>query len=130
MTANEAKFDYDYMVKYKNMSYQHVQWLSANDIGMYIRLLLLLYTYVTIYNEYTRTSIHLYMCCICIDAMSNKSKQTLLRYLNKLDKGDPTAPEETEIDPRCLHIHSAHTFTIYILYIIVMLLYQLDVYTY
>ena len=35
MTANEAKFDYDYMVKYKNMSYQHVQWLSANDIGIY-----------------------------------------------------------------------------------------------
>jgi hypothetical protein len=29
----ESKFDYDYLVKYKTMSYLHVQWLSAHEIG-------------------------------------------------------------------------------------------------
>ena len=53
-----------------------------------------------------------------IDAMNNKSKQTLLRYLNKLDKGDPTAPEETEIDPRYLYMH-IHSASLYILCILV-----------
>ena len=33
MTATDAKFDYEYLVKYKSLSYLHVQWLNANEIG-------------------------------------------------------------------------------------------------
>jgi len=32
--------------------------------------------------------------------MNLKSKQALNRYLNKLDKGDPSAVEDGEVDPR------------------------------
>jgi hypothetical protein len=32
-SAVESKFDFDYLVKYKTMSYLHVQWLSAHEIG-------------------------------------------------------------------------------------------------
>ena len=34
----DAKYDYEYLIKYKNLSYLHVQWLSANDIGTYVFL--------------------------------------------------------------------------------------------
>lgn len=34
-----------------------------------------------------------------IDAMNPASKKSLMRYLNRLDKGDPDAPEEADIDP-------------------------------
>jgi hypothetical protein len=33
LTAMDAKYEYEYLIKFKNMSYMHVQWLSANDIG-------------------------------------------------------------------------------------------------
>jgi hypothetical protein len=33
LTAMDAKYDYEYLIKFKNMSYSHVQWLSASDIG-------------------------------------------------------------------------------------------------
>ena len=33
-SAVESKFDYEYLVKFKSMSYIHVQWLSAHDIGI------------------------------------------------------------------------------------------------
>ena len=36
--------------------------------------------------------------------MNFKSKQTLLRYLNKLDKGDPTVPEDGEVDPSYVEV--------------------------
>jgi hypothetical protein len=36
MKASDAKFEFEYLVKFKNMSYMHVQWLSAADIGNYI----------------------------------------------------------------------------------------------
>jgi hypothetical protein len=32
--AIDAKYEYEYLVKYKNMSYLHVQWLSATEIGL------------------------------------------------------------------------------------------------
>ncbi len=32
MKPSDAKFDYEYLVKYKSMSYLHVKWLSGNDI--------------------------------------------------------------------------------------------------
>ena len=35
MKASDAKFEFEYLVKFKNMSYMHVQWLSAADIGNY-----------------------------------------------------------------------------------------------
>lgn len=38
MTAMEAKYEYEYLIKYKNLSYLHVQWLSTSDIGMAIAL--------------------------------------------------------------------------------------------
>jgi hypothetical protein len=68
MSAVEAKYDYEYLIKYKNLSYLHVQWLSAIDI----------------------------------EAMNNKSKSVLHRYLAKLDKGDTKISEDAEIDPRFL----------------------------
>lgn len=33
LTAMDAKYEYEYLIKFKNMSYAHVQWLSAGDIG-------------------------------------------------------------------------------------------------
>lgn len=33
LTAMDGKYEYEYLVKYKNMSYLHVQWLAAIDIG-------------------------------------------------------------------------------------------------
>ena len=33
MSALEAKFHHEYLVKYKNLSYLHVTWLSATEIG-------------------------------------------------------------------------------------------------
>ena len=30
----EAKYDYEYLIKFKSMAYMHVQWLSANEIGI------------------------------------------------------------------------------------------------
>jgi hypothetical protein len=32
LSATDAKFDYEYLIKYKSLSYLHVQWLTANDI--------------------------------------------------------------------------------------------------
>jgi hypothetical protein len=29
----ESKFEYEYLVKFKSLSYLHVQWLSAHEIG-------------------------------------------------------------------------------------------------
>lgn len=33
MTAMESKYEYEYLVKYKNLSYLHTQWLTAGEIG-------------------------------------------------------------------------------------------------
>lgn len=33
MTALDAKYEYEYLIKYKNLSYLHIQWLSGNEIG-------------------------------------------------------------------------------------------------
>jgi hypothetical protein len=33
MSALDAKYDHEYLIKYKNMSYLHVQRLSAAEIG-------------------------------------------------------------------------------------------------
>ena len=36
----DAKYEYDYLVKYKNMSYLHIQWISGTEIGkIYILLI-------------------------------------------------------------------------------------------
>lgn len=32
-SAMESKFEYEYLVKFKSLSYLHVQWLSAHEIG-------------------------------------------------------------------------------------------------
>ena len=34
-----------------------------------------------------------------IDAMNSNSKKTLMRYLGRLDRGDPECPEEVDLDP-------------------------------
>ncbi len=36
----------------------------------------------------------------CAEAMSQKSKAALNRYLTKLDRGDTTVTEDADIDPR------------------------------
>lgn len=68
--AVESKYEYEYLVKYKSMSYMHAQWLAAAEI----------------------------------ESMGSKSVQFLNRYLTKLDKGDPTAQEDGEIDPSFLEV--------------------------
>lgn len=35
ISALEGKFDHEYLIKYKNMSHMHVQWLSASEIGKF-----------------------------------------------------------------------------------------------
>lgn len=40
MTALDAKYEYEYLIKYKNMSYLHTQWLSGNEIGMFLPMFL------------------------------------------------------------------------------------------
>ena len=69
-SATEEKYDHEYLIKYKDMSYRHCQWLTASEI----------------------------------DAMSMKSKSSLSRYLTKIDKGDPSAQEDGEIDPTWLEV--------------------------
>lgn len=32
-SAMDAKFEHEYLVKFKTMSYVHVQWLTAQEIG-------------------------------------------------------------------------------------------------
>lgn len=32
LSAMEAKYDYEYLLKYKGASYLHVQWVAATDI--------------------------------------------------------------------------------------------------
>ena len=32
-SAVDSKFDYEYLVRFKSMSFIHVQWLSAHEIG-------------------------------------------------------------------------------------------------
>eukprot|EP00600_Ochromonadales_sp_CCMP1393_P011503 CAMPEP_0175016770 /NCGR_PEP_ID=MMETSP0005-20121125/12007_1 /TAXON_ID=420556 /ORGANISM="Ochromonas sp., Strain CCMP1393" /LENGTH=242 /DNA_ID=CAMNT_0016274071 /DNA_START=33 /DNA_END=759 /DNA_ORIENTATION=+ len=32
MTAMDAKYEYEYLIKYKNLSYLHVQWLNGSEI--------------------------------------------------------------------------------------------------
>lgn len=64
MTAMEAKYEYEYLIKYKNMSYMHIQWISGSDI----------------------------------EAMSQKNKSTLNRYLTRIDRGE-SVPNEDEIEP-------------------------------
>lgn len=34
LSAVDSKYEYDYLIKYKNSSYLHVQWLSAADIDL------------------------------------------------------------------------------------------------
>lgn len=68
-TAQECKHEYEYLVKYRSLSYLHVQWLNANEI----------------------------------DAMNDKSKKVLQRYLNKLDRGEQV-DEDGEIDPSYLEV--------------------------
>lgn len=33
VSATDAKFEHEYLVKFKTMSYVHVQWLTAQEIG-------------------------------------------------------------------------------------------------
>jgi hypothetical protein len=75
-TAASSKYEHEYLIKYKDMSYRRCQWLSANEI----------------------------------DAMSIKSKQALSRYLNKIDKGDPTAQEDGDIDPTWMEVEKILDF--------------------
>ena len=66
----DTKYDHEYLIKYKGVSYHHVQWVSALDI----------------------------------DAGNVSAKQMLSRYLTKIDKGDPTAQEDGDIDPTFMEI--------------------------
>jgi hypothetical protein len=63
-SAVDSKFDYEYLVRFKSMSFMHVQWLSAHEI----------------------------------DTMNHRCKIMLMRYLQKLDAGDPSAHEDPDID--------------------------------
>jgi len=64
MTAMDAKYEFEYLIKYKNLSYLHTQWLPGAEI----------------------------------EAMSQKSKASLNRYLTKIDRGE-SVPTEEDIEP-------------------------------
>jgi hypothetical protein len=40
MSAMESKYDHEYLIKFKSMSYLHVQWLNAAEVGTYSYLLI------------------------------------------------------------------------------------------
>ena len=63
--GSDEKYNYEYLLKFKGMSYLHVKWENATEI----------------------------------DAMNPSSKKTLMRYLGRLDRGDPECPDEVELDP-------------------------------
>ena len=63
--GSDEKYNYEYLLKFKGMSYLHVKWENATEI----------------------------------DAMNSNSKKTLMRYLGRLDRGDPECPEEVDLDP-------------------------------
>jgi hypothetical protein len=33
MTAIDSKFEHEYLIKFKGLSYLHVQWLNAHEVG-------------------------------------------------------------------------------------------------
>lgn len=39
-SAMDAKFEHEYLVKFKTMSYVHVQWLTAQEIGELVSICL------------------------------------------------------------------------------------------
>jgi hypothetical protein len=123
ISALEGKFDHEYLIKYKNMSHMHVQWLSASEIGTYdpvSRILppcpySVLYCYTNTPRRLSHNSTiahtnthpmpptqshHLRMTHTThhTEAMNFKSKQALNRYLGKLDRGDAGVPEDGEIE--------------------------------
>ncbi len=58
LTAMDSKYDYEYLIKYKNMSYLHVQWLTAQDIGesrLVVCLCTLMALTLTLIHTYTYT---------------------------------------------------------------------------
>ena len=63
--ATDEKYNYEYLIKFKDLSYMHTKWESATEI----------------------------------DAMNSSSKKVLMRYLSRLDKGDPECPDEPDVDP-------------------------------
>jgi hypothetical protein len=69
VNAMETKFEYEFLIKFKNSSLLHVQWLSGNDV----------------------------------EAMNQKSKKSLNRYLTKIDRSEPVQ-EDGEIDPLNLEV--------------------------
>ena len=68
--ALDSKYDNEYLIKYKDLSFRNCEWLTANDV----------------------------------DAMSVRSKTALSRYLTKIDRGDPSAQEDGEIDPTWMEV--------------------------
>ena len=68
--ALDSKYDHEYLIKYKDLSFRNCEWLTAIDV----------------------------------DAMSVRSKTALSRYLTKIDRGDPSAQEDGEIDPTWMEV--------------------------
>jgi hypothetical protein len=84
-SAHATKYDYEYLIKFKGMSYKHTKWLAATEIGNICLVQWLVFT--------------VNLGLVAIDAMNKKSKSALLRYLNRIDKGEYVA-EQVEFDPR------------------------------
>ena len=75
MTAMDAKYEFEYLIKYKNLSYLHTQWLPGSEI----------------------------------EAMSQKSKASLNRYLTKIDRGE-SVPSEEDIEPSYTEVEKVMDF--------------------
>jgi hypothetical protein len=69
MTALDAKYEYEYLVKYKNLSYLHIQWLSGAEIGKKVSNIFCPGSVVTtaamVGAAYprARVSTHVVLCC-------------------------------------------------------------------
>jgi hypothetical protein len=66
MTAMDSKYEYEFLIKYKNMSFMHVQWVSGGEIEamsqkskgehtLYTLFINLVYTMYTLYLHYIYT---------------------------------------------------------------------------
>ncbi len=91
MTAMDAKYEYEYLIKYKNLSYLHIQWLSGSELGtLHLQLF---------FPSASDNLIVYYMffSSLLTEAMNQKSKAALNRYLTRVDKGEP---QEEDIEPR------------------------------
>jgi hypothetical protein len=95
MSAMDGKYDHDYLVKVRNFAYMHACGGRAPRPPPHMLSPLPLRARSLRHGQYKGMSyLHVqWLPAAEIEAMNVKAKQTLNRYLSKLDRGDPGTPE-------------------------------------